>query len=332
MQPIIDSGIALIIALQGIGEWLVAPMQFFSQLGTEDFFFIVLPLIYWSIDAGLGVRVGMILAVDNVFNYVFKLIFAGPRPYWVSSHVRAWWPETSFGAPSGHAQHAMSVWGIIGASNREKWVRAICIFLIFMIGFSRIYLGAHFPHDVILGWLIGGLILWAFIRYWDSVSAWLAGKTFRQQVLMAFIVSMIFVTAGWAVTAMRSDFEVPVSWLDTALLTGTDVPAPVDLNGVFTSAGSFFGLAFGLAWINSMGGHQVSGPVWKRALRYVIGLIGVLILWMGLGELFPRGDGLLVYTLRFIRYTLVGWWVTGGAPWVFQHFKLSTSASGDSSI
>jgi len=93
----------------------------------------------------------------------------------------------------------------------------------------------------------------------------------------------------------------------------------------FTSAGTFFGMAVGLAWSNSRGGFQASGPVWMRALRYVIGLVGVLVLWMGLGAVFPRGDGLLVYSLRFLRYTLVGWWVTGGGPWVFQHFKLSTS-------
>ncbi|MDP2778006.1 MAG: hypothetical protein Q8O48_10225, partial [Anaerolineales bacterium] len=103
---------------------------------------------------------------------------------------------------------------------------------------------------------------------------------------------------------------------------GNVEPAPVDPNGIFTSAGTFFGLAFGLAWIVSLGGYQASGPVWMRALRYVIGLIGVLILWMGLGEIFPRGDGVLVYSLRFVRYALVGWWVTGGAPWVFMRFKL----------
>ena len=52
----------------------------------------------------------------------------------------------------------------------------------------------------------------------------------------------------------------------------------------------------------SLGGYQ-AGPVWMRALRYVIGLIGVLIL-MGLGEISPRGDG-PCYSLRFVRYALV---------------------------
>ncbi|MDP1713327.1 MAG: phosphatase PAP2 family protein [Anaerolineales bacterium] len=322
MQTLIDRGIAFVIAIQSMGDGLIAPMHFFSYLGTEDFFFLALPLIYWSIDSALGLRVGFILVTSSMFNYMGKLLFAGPRPYWVSSHVRALWAETSFGVPSGHAQNAMSVWGIIAASRRQVWVRVGALLLIFLIGFSRIYLGAHFPHDVIVGWLFGAVLLWAFVRFWDPAAAWLGNKTFRQQTMIAFIVSMVFVAMGLAVVSLRSSFQLPVSWVENALRGGNVEPAPVDPNGIFTSAGTFFGLAFGLAWIASMGGYQASGPVWMRVLRYVIGLIGVLILWMGLGEIFPRGDGALVYSLRFVRYALVGWWVTGGAPWVFMRFKL----------
>lgn len=332
MQTWIDAGIGFIIALQGLGDWLIAPMNFFSELGTEEFFFIVLPLLYWSVDTALGLRVGMILATSNMFNYIFKVAFAGPRPYWVSSHVRALWPETSFGVPSGHAQHAMSVWGIIAASRRKVWIWIVCIFLIFMIGFSRMYLGSHFPHDVLLGWLIGAALLWIFNRYWDAAAAWLAGKSTRQQIGIAFLITLVFIAAGWTVTAFRSDYELPLSMVDNALRGADEVPDPVDANGIFTASGSFFGLAAGLAWMNSMGGYQASGPVWKRALRYVVGLVGVLIFWMGLGAVFPRGDGLLVYALRFIRYTLVGWWVTGGAPWLFQHFNLTTPSASKPSI
>jgi membrane-associated phospholipid phosphatase len=332
MQTLIESGIAFVIALQGAGDWLIAPMRFFSQLGTEDFFFLVLPLIYWSIDSALGLRVGFILVTSSMLNYVGKLLFAGPRPYWVSSHVRGLWPETSFGAPSGHAQHAVSVWGIIAASRRQVWVWVTAALLIFLIGFSRIYLGSHFPHDVVAGWLFGAALLWVFMRYWDPVAAWLGEKSFKQQILIAFVISMIFVVSGLAVVSLRSDYQFPVSWMDNALLAGTEAPVPVDPNGIFTSAGTFFGLAFGLAWIVSLGGYQATGPLWMRALRYVIGLIGVLILWMGLGEIFPRGDGVLVYSLRFIRYALVGWWVTGGAPWVFNRFKLVEGGDGNPPI
>jgi hypothetical protein len=128
---------------------------------------------------------------------------------------------------------------------------------------------------------------------------------------------------GLGVATFRSEYQIPEIWINNALLMDADEPAPIDANAIFTSAGTFFGLAAGAAWIMSIGGYQASGPIQKRALRYVIGLIGVLILWMGLGEIFPRGDGYIFYILRFIRYTLVGWWVTGGAPWVFIRYKLA---------
>ncbi|MBI2331993.1 MAG: hypothetical protein HYU84_07530, partial [Chloroflexi bacterium] len=57
-----------------------------------------------------------------------------------------------------------------------------------------------------------------------------------------------------------------------------------------------------------------------------------LILWQGLGAVFPRNADVLSYLLRFIRYALVGWWIIGGAPWIFKHFNLTTSASRSSSI
>ena len=324
MQTLIDIGIAFIITLQGMGDWLIAPMRFFSYLGNEEFFLLVLPLIYWSVDSALGLRVGIILVTSNLFNNIFKLIFAGPRPYWASSHVRALWTtETSFGIPSGHAQNAVSVWGTIAAYYKRSWVWAIAITLMFLIGFSRVFLAAHFPHDVIFGWLLGALLLWIFTRYWEPVAAWVGTKTLNHQIFIAFGVSLLFIVLGLGTTTLRSGYQLPQDWVNNALLAGAEAPDPIDPNSSFTSAGIFFGLAAGAAWIMSLGGYQASGPIQKRAIRYVIGLIGVLILYLGLGAIFPRGDGFIFYILRFIRYGLIGWWVAGGAPWIFIRFKLA---------
>ena len=332
MQTFVESGIAFIIALQGVGDWLIAPMRFFSYLGNEEFFLLVLPLIYWSVDSALGLRVAFILVTSNLFNNIGKLLFVGPRPYWVSSHVRALWSETSFGIPSGHAQNAVSVWGMFAAYYKRAWIWVVVITVIFLIGFSRIFLGAHFPHDVVFGWLLGIVVLWAFMRFWEPIGAWVSKKTLRQQVFIAFIVSLVFIVMGFGASTLRSSYQIPEAWISNALLAGTELPAPVDPNSTFTSAGTFFGVAVGAAWIMSLGGYQASGPVKMRVVRYVIGLIGVLILWMGLGEVFPRGDGLIFYTLRFIRYALVGWWVAGGAPWFFVRFKLAERNTGVNSI
>ncbi|KAA0282426.1 MAG: phosphatase PAP2 family protein [Chloroflexi bacterium] len=324
MQPLIDFGISLVIVLQRMGEWVYPIMTFFSELGSEEFFFLAMPLIYWCIDSTLGLRVGFILVTSIYLNAIGKAAFAGPRPYWVSSHVRPLWAETGFGVPSGHAQNALSIWGTIASHRRRIWVTVLCVFLILMISFSRLVLGAHFPHDVVVGWLIGGALLWAFSRYWEAVENWLAGKSFVVQVRIAFLVSMVFVVMGMVVYNLLTDYQLPQDWLTNALRSGLR-PDPTNPTAVFSTAGTFFGLALGVAWTHQRGGYQAAGPGWKRVLRFILGFIGILILWQGLGAVFPRSDDLVAYSLRYLRYALVGCWISGGAPWVFKHFNLTTS-------
>jgi len=49
----------------------------------------------------------------------------------------------------------------------------------------------------------------------------------------------------------------------------------------------------------------------------------LLILWAGLKLIFPSGDDWLALILRYVRYGLVGFWVTGLAPLVFYRLKLA---------
>ena len=151
-------------------EWQVP-----SYLGNENFFFLVLPLLYWSVDATLGIRVAFILVTSNSVNSVFKLMFASPRPYWMSVDVKPMSVETSFGIPSGHAQNAMSMWGAMADGVGKRWAWVVSMLLTFLIGVSRLYLGMHFLTDVLAGWLIGGLLLWAFLAWWDPVTEGLVG-------------------------------------------------------------------------------------------------------------------------------------------------------------
>ena len=322
MDFLLQTGVNWVVAIQSLGDWLEAPMRFFSFLGLEDFFFLILPLIYWSVDAGLGLKIAIILALSNNLQGILKLLFADPRPYWISAQVKAFAAESTFGIPSGHAQNTIALLGIMAASVRKRWAWVIALTIVFLVGLSRLYLGVHFVHDVLAGWLIGGLLLGAVMGLWDSVAVWLKGKPLAQQIMIAFAVSLIFLAAGvWSVTRLDG-YVFPEEWKDNALRAGP-LPDPVSLEGILTSTGSLFGLSAGAAWIAARGGYQAAGPVEKRALRYVIGLIGILILWFGLGQVFPRAETLISYILRYMRYSLVGFWVIAGAPWLFFHFKLA---------
>jgi membrane-associated phospholipid phosphatase len=326
MEAIWNWGLEVIAAIQGWGGWLEAPMKFFSFLGTEDFFMLVLPVLFWCVDVRLGIQVGFILLISATTNDAFKMAFQGPRPYWYSRAIQAYAAETSFGVPSGHAQTAASVWGMVAAGLKRTWAWIAAGLLVLLIGLSRLYLGVHFPHDVLAGWLIGGLLLWLMLRLWKPVSAWLKKLTPAQQILVALLASLILILPNVLLFVWRAPaFVLPQAWLENAAAArpGDALPSPYSLEGAISNAGTIFGLAVGLIWLNRMGGFEMKAPFWKLVLRYLVGVVGVLVIRYGLKAIFPEGETLVAYLLRYLRYTLIGLWVSGGAPWTFLRLKLA---------
>jgi len=322
MDFFVENGISLVLAFQGWGEWLRAPMQFFTSLGNENFYLLILPVLYWCVDSRLGLRVGLILLVSIAVYGLLKLVFMEPRPYWVSTEVQPYSFETSFGIPSGHAQNAVSVWGIMAGYFKKRWAWITAIALMLLTGVSRMYLGVHFLQDVLAGWVIGGIILVLFLRLWHGAAPRIQKMSLAQQVLLVCLLSTVIVLSGGRLVDGLRDYRVPEEWVANARRAGT-LPDPVSMDGLLTSAGTLLGLSAGAAWMMQRGGFQADGPLGKRALRYLLGLVGVLILWMGLGAVFPRQDDLISHLLRYLRYALVGFWVTGGAPWLFFRFNLT---------
>lgn len=328
-----DSGVTFIVYLQSLGDWLIPPMQFFSFIGREEFYLLVMPLLYWSINHILGLRVAMILTLSSGLVELLKMAFHSPRPFWYSAEVRSFVAETSFGVPSGHAQNAASIWGLVASYLRRTWAWGLFTLLILMIGLSRVTLGVHFPVDVVVGLLLGFLLLWMFLLLEAPVLAWLLRQPLAVRMLVAFAASLAFVIAGVLIRDSLAGFEIPPGWLENA---AEEIPleppiTPFDLSTLLTSTGALFGLAAGALWLYDRVGFNAAGTVRQRLLRYPIGLAGVIILWYGLGLVFPRGDFWLAYTLRYIRYALVGVWITGLAPLVFMRAGLAMRAENESS-
>ena len=328
METTWDIGIAMILFLQGLGEWLTGPMEFLSFLGTQEFYLLFMPALYWCWDDSLGLRLGLLLMSSVGLNSALKLAFHSPRPYWVLPQVKALSSHLDFGLPSGHAQQAVTFWGFLGASLHRRWARVAALALIILIGLSRVYLAVHSPTDVILGWLIGTLLLWAFLQWQNPVRDWLRQRSVAQLVLISFLASMALIGMSTLALASLGDWQVPTSWHQNALASAGQPPDPLSLANTLTAAGTLFGMCAGAAWILNAGGFRSDGPIGKRLARFALGLVGVILLWRGLGSVFPDEPILLGYGLRYLRYALIGAWVSAGAPALFVRLRLAEKQGG----
>jgi membrane-associated phospholipid phosphatase len=328
MEYILENGIVSVLFLQGLGVWLKPVMTFFTTLGNEEFFLLVTPVIYWCIDARLGLRLGLFLMVGDGLNNTLKILFHGPRPYWYSTRVRALGSESSFGNPSGHAQNAVVFWGTLAYAFHRRWKWAVAILLIFLIGLSRVYLGVHFPHDVLVGWLVGAGILWGLMALEKPVRSWLERSSSAIKILAPLALSLVLILAGWLSRSVIGEESVLPEWRinSAAALPDAEPIDPLSISGLVSSAGTFFGLALGAAWLDAGGWYNARGT-WKQlVLRYLMGIAGTVVFWFGLRAVFPTGESFFALSLRYVRYTLTGTWVSGLAPLLFIRLGLASKA------
>lgn len=325
-----ESGLDVILYLQSWGDWLVAPMQWFTFLGNEEFFLLIMPILYWCLDAVLGLRVSLVLLLSASLNVILKLGFHTPRPYWVYTQVQAYDSEFNFGIPSGHAMFGISMWGFFAVQINRFWGWIIFGMLILMIGFSRVFLGVHFPIDVILGWILGVTFLWLYLRFEEPIANWLTSLRASGRLWVSLAVALLLVTLGGLTLRSLGDWRIPMSWIDNARVAFPNEPPidPLSLADLITITGSLFGLTAGAIWLFAGQGYHVRGSLTVRLLRIPVGLIGVLVIWLGLGAILPDGADLLAYTFRFLRYALVGLWISALAPLTFVRLGLARRESG----
>jgi len=307
------------IWFQQTADWLIPTMKGITFLGNIEFYLLFMPLLYWCLDITLGIRIGLILLISGGINAILKGGFQTPRPFWVSFQVQGLSEGTSFGFPSGHAQNAASIWGLLALSLNKRWVKAIALVGILLIGLSRIILGVHFLHDVLIGWLVGGLLLYLFIRLEPGIISWYNRSSAGRRILLLIGVTSLFILPALLITPPFNPPALPSVWLETA---GLEID-PYSYDDILTSAGAFFGFGLGIILFTEKGFFTRKGTIWQLTLRYLIGVTGLLLLYAGLKKVFPADLNLISYLLRFIRYGLIGLWISFGAPVLFSWLKLT---------
>ncbi|MCF7808123.1 MAG: phosphatase PAP2 family protein [Candidatus Marinimicrobia bacterium] len=267
-------------------DWLTPIMKFFTFLGDEEFFLLFLPLAYWLWRKEIMGRAGMILLFTFLLNAMIKGFFQVPRPDSIEHLVHA--DDWSF--PSGHSQGAMVLWGWLAWEFKNVRGYLLAGILVGLIGFSRIYLGVHYPVDVLGGFAIGLVTL--------SVYAWLLKQR----------------PAGWiALGPTRQSMVIFVLLMGLFMMQR-------DLSEVSIKGGAaFIGFLTGYLHERKYLSCGLKPGMSLLLSRLVLGLVGILLIWMGLKQIFVS-MGYTTDMAMFIRYALLGAWISYGAPYLFCRF------------
>lgn len=135
-----------------------------THLGEETFFLVVAIFFFWCVNKREGYFIMITGLVGTIVNQVLKLLFRIPRPWDLDPNfdiiesARA--EATGYSFPSGHTQNIAGTYGSICAHKPKKWKTILCVSIIVLVSFSRMYLGVHTPLDVIVSLIIAlGLVL-----------------------------------------------------------------------------------------------------------------------------------------------------------------------------
>lgn len=295
MEAIWQWGIDLIIVIQQVhSPVLDSVFRAITFLGEEQFYLFLFPVILWCIDYSFGVVLVIFFMLSNSTNIILKELFQHPRPFDLNPGLKLSQAD-GYGLPSGHAQMSVTAWGAIAIRVRKIWFTIAAIVLILLIGFSRVYLGVHFPTDVLTGWIIGLILLAIYVIARSTLERWLSGLNLWLQLLLAVAVPLILLLFN-------------------------------QTNDAITSAGTLFGISVGLVFARRYVSFGVRGPWWHLVLRFLIGFVVVLALYLGLKKVFPPDGTSFGAVFRFLRYALIGSWIVLGAPWLFRLMRLAPAA------
>ena len=292
MDTIFQWGLDFIIMIQQIDTPLLDSLfRAITSLGDELFYLLLFPFLLWCVDFYLGIRVGIIFLLSVYINTGLKEIFQQPRPFEILPEIQKV-HAYGYGFPSGHAQSSLVVWGSIAYWKKQIWIRNLSVLLIILIGFSRIYLGVHFPTDILGGWLFGGLIL--------GLSYFIFLK-----IKLDFIQgNMIFKI-------------ISITLFPVILLQIQSSP------DIISSVAALTGIGYGLLLFSSSIGGIRPGNWLQRLISFLVGVIGIGIFYLGLKLILPSEGQSFYQLFRFFRYLLLGIWISFGAPWLFIRMGLA---------
>lgn len=304
------SQLDILMYLQSIRNELLTGIFTFFTICTEVPVITVLTgVIYWCINKKAGQRTIFALCGSLNINAGVKNYVKMQRPIGTDG-LQSLRIETATGYsfPSGHTQTSTTFWTSMMYLFRKSWIYIIGILMIIGAGISRLYLGVHWPMDVIVAWGFGIVLSIIFIKLFDYIDD---SKNYYILVVLILIFGVCTYFIGgedlYKMFGLYTGFALGYMVEDTFINFSTE--NETRRKNIFAKNPS-----------------KKEG-LGKKILRFVVGIISLLAVYLLLNyvqdTLIVNKTEEIINIIKYFKYTIVVFWGVAGAPALFKLFKLA---------
>lgn len=304
------SQLDILMYLQSIRNELLTGIFTFFTICTEVPVITVLTgVIYWCINKKAGQRTLFALCGSLNINAGVKNFVKMPRPIGTkgleSLRIET---ATGYSFPSGHTQTATTFWTSMMYLFRKSWIYIIGILMILGAGISRLYLGVHWPMDVIVAWGFGIVLSIIFVKLFDYIDD---SKNYYILVILMLIFGVCAYFVGgedlYKMFGLYTGFALGYMVEDTFINFSTE--NETRRKNIFAKKTS------------------KNESLGKKILRFVVGIMSLLAVYLLLNyvqdTLIVNKAEEIINIIKYLKYTIVVFWGVAGAPALFKLFKLA---------
>lgn len=312
----INSQIDILLYLQNIRNSLGNCFSDFllsiTFLGEYLLPMIIASIIYWCIDSKKGLYLFLAFAINIYIIQFIKMTACVYRPWLLNPNVqpptKAMLHAGGYSFPSGHSSMSTSFWGSLAWIFKDKLYMIITLIsIIFLVCFSRMFLGVHTPQDVFVGFLVGCTVIFSLLPF----IKWIEKDKKNSLIALAILDCVLILLLIYILTK-----NYPIDYVNNKIVVNPSHAIYNTLISYGLTSGFINGLFLFKRFFNE---SQIS--IKQKVIKGTIGVVFIIILFDILLESCFKSHT-YNYLSGFFKPFILGFFITFIYPVVCKIFKI----------